>query len=120
MQQLLHAGTEIDAVFGFNDTLALGAMHVLLRAGRRVPDDVAVIGFDNIEESKFAMPPLTSIDPGRAQIAHTAVELLAERIDGERPSERREIYADFTLEVRDSTAGTAAINPASTRWPLST
>jgi hypothetical protein len=49
-----------------------------------------------------------------------ALEVTEPWIDGERPSDHREIYADFTLEVRDSTAGTAAINPASTRWPLST
>lgn len=105
MQRLIEAGTEIDAVFGFNDTLALGALHVLLRSGRRVPEDVAVVGFDNIEETRFSMPPLTSIEPGRVQIARTAVDLLAEKVGGERPTEHREVYADFTLEVRESTVG---------------
>ncbi|GIF00553.1 LacI family DNA-binding transcriptional regulator [Paractinoplanes rishiriensis] len=105
MQRLLDAGTQFDAVFGFNDTLALGALHVLLRSGRRIPEDVAVIGFDDIEETRFSMPPLTSIEPGREQIARTAVDLLAERIAGKGPTEHREIYADFTLQVRESTAG---------------
>ena len=105
MQKLLDAGTRLDAVFGFNDTLALGAMHALLRDGRRIPEEVAVIGFDNIEETRFSMPPLTSIEPGRVEIAHTAVELLAERIGGKGPAEHRQIYADFTLQVRESTIG---------------
>jgi DNA-binding LacI/PurR family transcriptional regulator len=118
MQRLLDAGTQIDAVFGFNDTLALGAMHVLLRSGHRIPEDVAVIGFDNIEETRFSMPPLTSIEPGRLQIARTAVDLLAERIGGEGPDEPRQIYADFTLEVRESTIGRHSTTGARVRRPL--
>jgi DNA-binding LacI/PurR family transcriptional regulator len=105
MQKLLDAGTRVDAVFGFNDTLALGAMHVLLRAGRRIPEEVAVIGFDNIEETRFSMPPLTSVEPGRVEIARAAVELLGERIGGSGPVEHRQIYADFKLEIRESTIG---------------
>ena len=102
---MLDAGTQIDAVFDFNDTLAMGAMHVLLRNGRQVPEDVAVIGFDNIEETRFSMPPLTSVDPGRMQIASTAVNLLTNKIDGRGATAKREIYADFTLEARESTIG---------------
>jgi DNA-binding LacI/PurR family transcriptional regulator len=105
MQMLLDDGAEIDAVFGFNDTLALGAMHVLHQRGRRIPEDVAVIGFDNIEETNFSMPPLTSIEPGRMQIARTAVDLLVERVGGQGRTEHRKIYTDFTLEVRESTVG---------------
>ncbi|MEV1004044.1 LacI family DNA-binding transcriptional regulator [Nonomuraea sp. NPDC050202] len=105
MQRLLDADIRFDAVFGFNDTLALGALHVLLWSGRRVPEDVAVVGFDNIEETRFSMPPLTSVEPGRLQIARTAVDLLAERVGGTGPAGQREIYADFTLEVRESTVG---------------
>ena len=105
MQKLLLASTPIDAVFGFNDTLALGAMHVLLRSGRRIPEDIAVIGFDNIEETEFSLPPLTSIEPGRVQIAHAAVDLLVKRIGGKGLAEHQQIYADFTLEIRESTTG---------------
>ncbi len=106
MHELLDSGAEFDAVFCFNDTLALGAMHTLLRRGFRIPDDVAIIGFDNIEDAEFSMPPLTSIDPGREQIARTAVELLAEQIAGKVPTrEPREVVADFTIEVRESTVG---------------
>ena len=104
-QKLLDAGIRVDALFGFNDTLALGAMHALLRSGLRIPEDVAVIGFDNVEETKFSTPPLTSIDPGRAQIADTAVDLLTKKIEGTGTMENSEIYADFTLEVRESTIG---------------
>jgi len=120
MGRLLDSGSPIDAVFCFNDTLALGALHVLLRRGVRVPDDIAIIGFDNIEEARFSMPPLTSVDPGRDQIARTAVELLTDQItarrrrdgsvDGEKPGGRahRQVVADFSIKVRESTVGSAA------------
>ena len=60
-------GTEIDAVFGLNDALALGAMHALHMRRVSVPDEVAVIGFDDIDEARYASPPMTSVSPGREE-----------------------------------------------------
>jgi DNA-binding LacI/PurR family transcriptional regulator len=105
MRQLLESGVPLDAVFCFNDNLALGAMHMLHRHGVRIPDDVAVIGFDDIEEARFSMPPLSSVQPGRAQIARSAVELLTEQIAAKGARAHRQIVADFTVQVRESTAG---------------
>lgn len=82
MAEMLEAGTRPDAVFGFNDALALGAMHELQVRGFRVPEDVAVIGFDAIDEGRYANPTLTTVDPGRDEIPVLAVRLLAERIRG--------------------------------------
>ena len=108
MVRLLNSGARFDAVFGLNDTLALGALRVLLRHGVRVPDDVAVIGFDDIEESRYCTPTLSTIDPGREQIARTAVEVLVERMGGAAAgSDHREVFAHFTLEARESTLGVA-------------
>lgn len=107
MRTLLDSGVGFDGVFCFNDTLALGALHTLLRAGLRVPGDVAVIGFDNIEDAEFSMPPLTSVEPGRDQIARTAVELLAEQIGiSDARREHQKVVADFAIKVRESTVGT--------------
>ena len=103
MHELLERGVEFDAVFGLNDTLALGAMRVLQEAGRRVPDDVAVIGFDDLDEAQYSLPSLTTVDPGRAQIARTAVEVLVERISGAAAEQRHEIFADFRIVEREST-----------------
>jgi DNA-binding LacI/PurR family transcriptional regulator len=107
VRRLLASEVRFDAVFCFNDNLALGAMHVLLRQGVRIPDDVAIVGFDDIEEARFSMPPLTSIEPGRDQIAGTAVELLTEQIAAKGERVHRQVVADFTLQVRESTAGPA-------------
>jgi DNA-binding LacI/PurR family transcriptional regulator len=106
MNHLLESGVEFDAVFGLNDTLALGALRALISRGVRVPDDVAVAGFDDIEETRFSSPTLTTIDPGREEIARTAVELLVARMAGRDDApDPQEIFAKYALHIRESTAG---------------
>jgi DNA-binding LacI/PurR family transcriptional regulator len=102
---LLASGVEFDAVFAFNDTLALGAVHALQMAGRRVPDDVAVIGFDNIDEGVYSLPTLTTIDPGRRHIAVEAVDALVRRI-ADRDTPARRVEVPFRLVERESTTTT--------------
>ncbi|GAB3756130.1 LacI family DNA-binding transcriptional regulator [Zhihengliuella somnathii] len=103
MRDLLGRGVEFDAVFGLNDTLALGAMRVLQESGVRVPDDVAVIGFDDLEEAPYAIPSLTTVNPGRAWIARTAVEALLARInDSGALGAPRLLLADYSIEERES------------------
>ena len=104
MEELLASGAQFDAVLGLNDTLALGAIRVLLQHGLRVPDDVAVAGFDDIDEGSFSTPTLTTIDPGRREIARAAVQLLIDRMNGDG-SASREIVAPYALHIRESTAG---------------
>lgn len=109
MRELLRSGVQFDAVFAFNDTLALGAMRVIQEAGLVVPDDVAVIGFDNLDETAYSIPALSTIDPGREEIAERAVEVLQRRIRerlGRETSVRppEEIDAEFAVVARESTA----------------
>jgi DNA-binding LacI/PurR family transcriptional regulator len=73
MQRLLELAPDLDALFVASDLMALGALSALRRAGRRVPDDVALVGFDDNEFATTADPPLTTIrqDPmtqGRAMV----------------------------------------------------
>lgn len=77
---LIDEGVMFDAVFGYNDALALGAMTALQRRGIVIPSSVAVIGFDNVEEAHYSTPALTTIESGRDWIARTAVERLAARL----------------------------------------
>lgn len=102
MRELLARGGEFDAVFGLNDTLALGAMRVLQESGRRVPDDVAVVGFDGLDEAAYSIPSLTTVDPGRAWIAKTAVSTLLERIAGAVEVPARTLLADYSILERES------------------
>lgn len=77
-ERLIDSGVEFDAIFAFNDLLALGAMHTLTSRGIRVPEDVAIVGFDDIEEGRFSTPALTTVSPDKVAIARAALDLLAD------------------------------------------
>jgi DNA-binding LacI/PurR family transcriptional regulator len=102
--RLLDSGAEPDAVFAMNDAMALGVLHELQVRGVRVPDDVAVIGFDAVDEGEYSNPSLSTVDPGREQIAETAVRLLAAQIADKKGAHRpQRVYADFRILERQST-----------------
>ena len=101
--RLLGSGVRFDAVFGLNDAIALGALHELLVRGIKVPDDVAVAGFDDIDEARFASPSLTTVSPGMEEIAERSIGLLIDRIEGvETAPEGLHVEAGFELKLRDS------------------
>lgn len=103
-RELLSTGVKFDGLFCLNDGLALGALRALGAAGVRVPDDVAVIGFDNIDEARFSVPSLTSVDGGRPEIARIAVDLLIERINEKEPRQPpRLVKPEFRIVAREST-----------------
>lgn len=103
LANLLDSGVQFDAVFGLNDVLALGAMHELLIRGVRVPQDVAVAGFDDIDEARFASPSLTTVSPGMDEIAERSVALLLDRIAGRETADRGvHVEAGFELKIRES------------------
>ncbi|QIK73791.1 LacI family transcriptional regulator [Propioniciclava coleopterorum] len=106
--ELIASGVAFDAVFALNDALALGVLHSLHQHRIKVPAQVAVIGFDDVEESAYVRPTLSSVSPGREQIATTAIDLLLQRIAespgtpaGERAPARR-VLAEFSLVPRQS------------------
>lgn len=103
MTDLLELAEPPDAVFCFNDMLAIGALRTLRDNGIRVPEDVAVMGFDDIEESSYSAPSLTTIRPDKEGIARTAIELLAARLDGGGDGASREVTERFDLVIRHST-----------------
>jgi len=104
MRGFLEKGIPFDGLVGFNDLIALGAMRVLQEAGLRVPHDVAVIGFDDIDEAQYSLPSLSTIDPGREEIAEVAVRFLKQRIASDADVPAREHLSDFRLVQRESTA----------------
>jgi DNA-binding LacI/PurR family transcriptional regulator len=105
MARLLALPDPPDAVLCFADLLALGALRTLLVAGRRVPEDVAVVGFDDIEDGRFSTPTLTTIRPDKPRIAALAVEFLATRMADGVGIAPREVLVDHDLVVRESTVG---------------
>jgi len=105
MRQLLALDHPPDAVFCFNDLLAIGALRALHKAGRRIPDDIAVVGFDDIDEGLFATPSLTTISPDKGGIGRQAVRLLIERIEGRRTGPPARVKPSVHLVTRESTLG---------------
>lgn len=105
VHEVWQQGHRPDGLFCYNDLLALGAMKQLHRMGVSVPDDVAVIGFDGIEDGEYSIPGLSTIAPDKARLATVAVELLIDRIGGVRSGPGEEVTIDHTLVVRGSTGG---------------
>src|SRR5690606_16389329 len=75
------------ALFVANDQMALGALRALADAGRRVPEDVAVIGFDDIADAAEFQPPLTTVRQDFDALGEQAVRRLVDLIDGGRPTD---------------------------------
>jgi len=100
MQALLERRPDVDAVFVASDLMAAGALTTLARSGRRVPEDVAVGGFDDSGLAATLQPPLTTMRQPFERIAHEMVRLLVEVVDGQ---EIAAVIVPTTLVVRAST-----------------
>ncbi|GLW11015.1 LacI family transcriptional regulator [Microtetraspora sp. NBRC 13810] len=104
VRRLLDRAPDIDALMCANDLIALGALHVLRRAGRRVPEDVAVAGMDDIDLAADAWPAVTSVSLGSAERGRAAAQLLLDRLhDAGRPPQV--VTVRPRLVVRASTVG---------------
>jgi DNA-binding LacI/PurR family transcriptional regulator len=103
MRVLLALDERPDAVFCFSDLLASGAMRAAHEHGLRVPEDLAVVGFDDIQEARYGVPSLTTVSPDRSEIAELAVEALLRRITTGAEAPYRRLTAGYELVVREST-----------------
>ena len=108
MAHLLDLEEPPDAVFCYSDLVALGALHTLAARGLRVPEDVAVVGYDDIEDGRYSNPSVTTVSPDKRVIAETAVERLLKRIGSSTLVPGMEIRAPHRLIPRASTIGRQA------------
>jgi DNA-binding LacI/PurR family transcriptional regulator len=96
---------DVTAVFAANDQMALGVLRALWEAGRSVPDDVSVVGFDDIPEAAYLIPPLTTVRQDFTAVGHRAIEILQTAIVGPAPdADVPERLIQPELIVRASTA----------------
>jgi DNA-binding LacI/PurR family transcriptional regulator len=103
MMRLLSLPNPPTAVLTSNDLTAIGALRAVARAGLHVPNDISVVGFDDIELSRFTQPPLTTIRLSRDELGRKAFDALYETVAGQqRPGQ--EIKVSTRLVVRESTA----------------
>jgi DNA-binding LacI/PurR family transcriptional regulator len=101
MRRLLDRHPGLDAVFAASDTMAAGALRVIKESGRRVPDDVAVIGFDDSVIARHTDPRLTTVYQPVEAMGREMVRLLLAKLAGESP-ESDHVVLDTHLVVRDS------------------
>jgi DNA-binding LacI/PurR family transcriptional regulator len=104
VRDLIGHGVLFDAIFALTDSAAIGALRALAEAGRRVPEDVQVIGFDNIADGRFTVPALTTVEPGNAEMADAICALLVERIASRNaPVPARVVMPEARLVERETT-----------------
>jgi len=116
-RQLLASGKSFTALFAFNDVSAIGAMRALREAGKRVPEDVSVVGFDNIPSAVFHIPALTTIAQPLQRMGALAAEVLLKRIAQPDAPCPEELEVEPELMVRESTCAAPAVaerQPATT------
>jgi DNA-binding LacI/PurR family transcriptional regulator len=102
IQQLLALPLPPTAVFAASDTLAIGALEAAEALGRRVPEDIAIVGFDDIPEAQWVRPRLTTVAQYPAMMGEQLATALFERILGDAAAERRVFEVPFRLMIRDS------------------
>jgi DNA-binding LacI/PurR family transcriptional regulator len=100
VEQWLMEGMEIDALFAGDDEAATGALTALRRAGKRVPADVAVVGFDDVPVSRFLRPPLTTVRAPIEQVGRAAARQLLRLI--RREHVEATILLPTELVIRES------------------
>ena len=102
-QKLLGRSRDFTALFAFDDASAIGAIRAFLDAGLRVPDDVSVVGFDDIQNAAFHNPRLTTVRQPLREMGRIAARVLLERINAPERSDGSFVVVDAELIVRDST-----------------
>jgi len=103
MRSLLRSEPIPTAVFASNDRLAIGAMRAVVERGLRVPDDISVVGVDDIEMAPYLTPPLTTVRQRLADVATLGTKILLDLIHGVEPNETQVVF-EPELVVRESTA----------------
>ncbi len=101
MLKLLTEYNPPTAIFCSNDLIAMGAMQAVREMGLKIPDDISIVGFDNMELSSYFYPPLTTVDQPANKIGNTAAEILIGMITGSI-EKNKQVYLDHKIEYRSS------------------
>jgi LacI family transcriptional regulator len=101
--QLLSLADAPTAIFSFNDEMAIGAMKAAAERGLTIPDDVSIVGFDDLEKAQIVAPALTTVRQPLAEMGRMAVSLLMRLLE-RQPIEAMRVELATKLVVRGSTA----------------
>lgn len=116
-RQILTSGVRPDAIFATNDAMAIGCLFALREAGVRVPDDLALAGFDDIPIARYMTPPLTSVSVSIAQLGARAMDRLLSSVKARNAHQRRHETLPTNLVVRGSCGSGGSNGRAKDRTP---
>lgn len=100
VKEILKTRKDITAIFALSDIMALGAMKAVIDSGLRVPEDISIIGFDGMEESKYYNPSITTVKQPKREMAETSINLLFSLMNTD--IDNKHIILDTELVERDS------------------
>lgn len=100
--ELIQHSPRPTAIFAYNDFMAIGSLRAAYEQGLRVPEDLAIVGFDDIPQAAVTCPSLTSVSAPKSELGERAAHLLIDLIDG-KPVAETQIVLDVELVVREST-----------------
>ena len=104
-QSSLDADPDITAIFSANDIMAVGVYRAIKERGRRIPQDISVVGYDDTVFAPVVEPPLTSVRKPRTRMGRTATSMMLAAIEaGDDKAERQDVVLPTELAVRHSTA----------------
>ena len=103
MRQLLQMDNPPTAVFAANDILAIGALKAAHHQQVRVPDEIAIVGMDDIDATEMTSPPITTVKKPKYEIGAQAARLLLDHLSNEQPNKPRQILLQCELAIRGST-----------------
>lgn len=101
MKEILSTGTKFTAVFAYCDFVTLGVMQALEETELEIPEDVAIVGYDDVAFARFLQIPLTTVHIPKYELGREAMKLLKRKIDGER-EEPQSVILETKLIVRKS------------------
>jgi len=101
-EDLLRSGLPFTAIFSSNDTMAIGAMRTLREAGLRIPEDISILGVDDIILASYSDPPLTTVAQPKYEAGTQAVRFLIDRIEGNYQQGPRNVILNTELIIRKS------------------
>lgn len=114
MNELLAKGIEVDAVFSANDQMAIGAMKAILKSGIRIPEDIAVVGFDDLNVSSLVSPGLTTVHYPIYQMGYGAMRNIVDTCQGKEV--KNHVHLNARLVVRRSSDPTQVDDWSLNKW----
>ena len=104
MKMILEKKQHIDAIFSCNDTIAIGIMQAIAEAGKSIPEDISLVGFDDSYISQFLKPPLTTVRQPFYEEGKIAAEILLDRINNNGVKKVKRVILKTKLIIRETVA----------------